>query len=85
VLVTAVAAICAVCLASKLEKFLALVGSFLCAPLALFLPSAAHLKLLAKTKKDKIVDMALVFVSIAIFFFCSIQSILTWNSSAGAH
>mmetsp|Transcript_24574 Transcript_24574/g.32917 ORF Transcript_24574/g.32917 Transcript_24574/m.32917 type:complete len:145 (-) Transcript_24574:75-509(-) len=86
VCVTMLAAICAVCLASKLDKFLGLMGSLLCAPLALFFPAVAHLKLLAKTTKDKAIDIALIIAAVSIFMFCSIQSILSWNKTAeGAH
>jgi len=84
-LVTTAAAVLAVCLASKIDKFLGLIGSFLCAPLALFFPAMLHLKLLAKSKTDKFVDWMLIIVSILIFFFCSMQSILSWNSAGGAH
>ena len=49
VLVAAAATFCAIVLASKLDKFLGLVGSMLCAPLALTFPALAHYKLLAKT------------------------------------
>ena len=77
--VAAVATICAVVLASKLDKFLGLMGSMLCAPLALFFPAVAHLKILAKTKTEKAVDIALIIIAVCIFFFCSTQTILAWN------
>ena len=38
-----------VCLASKIDKFVGLVGSVLCVPLALFLPALLHLNAIAKT------------------------------------
>ena len=62
----------AVFLADKLDKFLGLIGSLLCAPLALFFPALAHYKLLAKTKCDKFIDLGLLIISVAIFFFCSL-------------
>ena len=73
------------CLASKIDKFLALIGAFLCAPLAIFFPALLHYNLLAKTKGQKAVDMALIVISVAIFVFCSTQSILTWNSTESVH
>ena len=36
-------------LASKLDKFLSLLGAMLCAPLAFTMPTLIHLKLCAKT------------------------------------
>lgn len=39
-----------VALASKIDKFLGLMGALLCAPLALLFPALVHLNLIAKTK-----------------------------------
>ena len=50
VCVTVGAIICGIVLASKIDKFLGLVGALLCAPLALTFPAMLHLKLLAKTR-----------------------------------
>ena len=41
-LVTATGCVLGVCLAGKIDKFLALVGAFLCAPLALFFPALLY-------------------------------------------
>ena len=79
--VTSLCVICGVTLASKLDKFLGLMGSLLCAPLALFFPALLHYKLLAKTGRDKVIDLALIIVSIVVFFFCSTTSIISWNST----
>ena len=83
--VTLSAAIMATILGGKLDKFLGLVGSFACAPLALFFPGILHLKLLAKTRKEKVFDSLLILVSVLIFFFCTIQSIATWNVETTDH
>lgn len=59
----------AVELASKIDKFLGLLGALCCAPLALTLPATLHLVALAKTRSDKIFDVLLVIISIGILFF----------------
>lgn len=70
-LVTLSAIVFAVVLADKLDKFLGLLGSLLCAPLALTFPALVHLKHLAATKMQKAVDIGVIFVSTCIFFFCT--------------
>lgn len=79
------AIVIATCLADKIDKFLGLIGSFLCAPLALFFPALVHLNLIAKSRSEKIYDLVFIFISICIFFFCTVQSMLTWNVEAVAH
>ena len=69
-------------LASKIDRFLGLIGSFACAPLALTFPCLLHYKQLAKTAGEKIFDGTLILISISIFLFCTIQSILDWNIEA---
>jgi len=81
VCVTLIATVFAIMVASKLDKFLALMGSLLCAPLALGFPALAHYKLLAKTWQDKTIDLTLFMVAVCIFFFCSTQTIMSWSSS----
>ena len=76
--VTLLAAILGVCLASKIDKFLGLIGSFLCAPLAMTFPAALYLKHLAKTGAQKALGIFIFTISIAIFFFCSLQTVLAW-------
>mmetsp|Transcript_107436 Transcript_107436/g.148568 ORF Transcript_107436/g.148568 Transcript_107436/m.148568 type:complete len:102 (+) Transcript_107436:3-308(+) len=75
----------AIVLKDKLDKFFGLIGALLCAPLALAMPATLHLKLLARTKWQRIGDFAIIAVSFVIFVFCSTQSILSWNSDTGAH
>ena len=72
------AAILGVCLASKIDKFLGLIGSFLCAPLAMTFPAVLYLKHLAKSKSEKALGIFILVISIAIFFFCSLQTLLAW-------
>ena len=79
-LVTLLATVIAACLMNKMDKFLGLLGSFLCAPLAITFPALLHLVHAAKTLKERIVDYILIFISICIFLFCTAQSILDWNT-----
>ena len=68
----------AILLADQLSKFLGLLGALCCAPLALTMPTVLHLKTLAKTKSQKIRDMLIIMISIAILVFSTTQSIATW-------
>ena len=53
-----------ICLAGKIDKFLGLMGSLLCAPLALFFPAVLHLKALAESKMEKVVDVVLAVIAV---------------------
>ena len=75
----------AVALADKIDKFLGLLGAVLCAPLALTMPALIHMKLIAKTNRQRLGDLVIVIVSILILFFCTAQSILNWNSEDSIH
>ena len=59
----------AVELASKIDKFLGLMGALLCAPLALTMPSLLHLKLIAKTRSEKTIDVTILILSVAVLVF----------------
>lgn len=58
-------------LEGNLNKFLGLLGALLCGPLALTIPAALHLKVLAKTKCEKIVDLSLLLLSGLVLVFCT--------------
>jgi solute carrier family 36 (proton-coupled amino acid transporter) len=58
-------------LASKIEKFLGLLGALCCAPLALTLPALLHYKALARTRSEKLFDLVLMIISMFILFFCT--------------
>jgi amino acid permease len=53
----------------KIDKFIGLLGALLCAPLALTIPASIHLKVLAETKLERILDSFLVICSIGVLFF----------------
>ena len=77
-LVALAAVILGVALASKIDKFLGLMGAVLCAPLAITFPALVHYKLLARTRTTKIVDITLVIISVFVFTFSTAQSISSW-------
>ena len=76
--VVVLSVILAVSIADKIDKFLGLVGALLCAPLAMTIPALVHLTLMAKTKKEKGIDLILILSSGFILAFCTIQSIANW-------
>ena len=62
----------AVTLAHKMDKFLGLMGALLCAPLALTMPALLHLKLLAQSKREKLFDISILFISFVVLVFSTI-------------
>lgn len=69
----------AILLGTSLDKFLALLGALGCTPISFTLPTLFHYKLVAKTKKEKYIDIALIVVSLIITVFCTGFCIATWN------
>lgn len=63
---------------NKLESFLSIVGSLTCTPIAFTLPALFHYKVVAKTQKDKIIDLCVIALSLFILVFCTIYAILAW-------
>lgn len=69
--VTLAAMICSIYLASKLDKFLGLIGALLCAPVAITFPAMLHLKHLATSSAQKCFDCVLIVISLCILVFCT--------------
>lgn len=67
-----------VMLASKIDKFLGLMGALLCAPLALLFPTFCHIKLIAKTPKEKMIDFGVILIGFFVLIFSTTQSLLAW-------
>ena len=65
-IVCALATYFAVAIGKALDKVLGIIGALLCAPLAITLPSLLHLHAVAKTNREKIIDIILVVISIGI-------------------
>lgn len=61
----------------KLDIFLSLVGSLLCAPIAFIIPTLCHYKIVAQTSFEKIEDLFILAISFAIFVFCTITTALS--------
>lgn len=84
--VTAAAIFMAIVLASKVDKFLGLVGSLLCAPLAMTFPALLHMKVVKNASSGtKAFNVFLLILSLLIFVFCTLQSVLTWNDESVGH
>ena len=63
------AAYCAIELQEKLDKFLSLLGALLCAPLAILYPALIHLRIIARTKRDVLIDLGLVILALVVLIF----------------
>lgn len=62
-------------LSDVLDKFVGLIGALFCAPLAMILPTLCHLKMVARTNKDKMNDLAILVISMLIMSLCIGQTI----------
>jgi len=64
---------------TKLDKFLGIVGSLTCTPIAFTFPALFHLKACAETRRQKIIDWTIVILSIGILIFCTTLGFLHWG------
>jgi proton-coupled amino acid transporter len=65
-------------LASKLDKFINILGALLCAPVAFIMPTLCHYQIVAKTRGQKIKDLIILSISIVIFVFCTYMSLINF-------
>ena len=63
----------------KLDKFLSIVGSLTCTPIAFTFPALFHLKACAETPKQKAIDMTIIVLSFVILFFCTFLGFYHWG------
>lgn len=68
----------AIKLADKLDKFTSIMGALLCGPLAFTTPAALHLKVVARTQREKVIDMILIGVSLLILVMSTLEGIQNW-------
>ena len=61
-----------------LDKVFAIAGAVLGMANVLLIPSICHLKLLAETKTQRVIDYMIIAFSIFMIFFGPLTVILTW-------
>ena len=67
--------ICAIYLRDSLDKILALSGTILGTTVVMKFPVICHLRLLAKTKTQKAIDLGILAISFGVLFLCTFQII----------
>ena len=68
-------------LGENLDKFLSILGAVSCTPVAFTFPVLFHLKAVAKTRKEKCLDISILVFSLIIFFFCTTLSTISFVQS----
>ena len=68
--------VCAMYLRDSLDRIFALSGTLLGTTVVMAVPAICHYKLLAKTKGEKILDVALVVVAMNVMVFCTYRIIM---------
>ena len=66
-------------LKDKFDKFLAILGSVTCTPMAFTFPAIFHLKAVAETPAQKGLDIFILLVSMGVFFYCTYQGLVDWS------
>ena len=62
-----------------LDQFLSLLGGLACTPIAFTLPTLFHYKLCAETKRQKIIDISIIILSLIIMVFCTGFCLYHWH------
>jgi solute carrier family 36 (proton-coupled amino acid transporter) len=79
-MMVALTVVCTIALGQKTDKFLAILGSVSCTPVAFIFPAAFHLKACANTTGQKIIDSALIIVWSGLGIFCTVLNLKDWNN-----
>ena len=69
------AAVLGIVFAKDMEKFLGVLGALLGSPMGMTIPALIHMKLLAETKFEKMIDWLMIVLSIFCLIFSTIMSI----------
>ncbi|KAF5341715.1 hypothetical protein D9611_001927 [Ephemerocybe angulata] len=70
--------------AADLDKFVAFVGSFACVPLCYVYPAMLHLKAVARTRRQKLADYALIAFGMVAAAYTTVQTIKLMMEPASA-
>lgn len=65
-------------LGERLHKFLSVLGALLCAPLAILLPALLHMKQVASTTRERLIDLAFVIIAVIVMAFSTGQVVSSW-------
>ena len=66
-------------LMETLDKLESLNGAFACIPVAFLFPALFHYKLVAETRRAKIIDLIIATFSIMLQIVCTIVTFMFWN------
>ncbi|KAJ1929314.1 hypothetical protein IWQ60_001284 [Tieghemiomyces parasiticus] len=64
--------------ADKLDRFVALIGSFACIPLSFIYPSLFHLRAVARTRRQRIIDILLCVFGLITMVYVTYTTIESW-------
>lgn len=73
--VCALTAYIAIELSEVLDLFISLLGAICCGPVGMIIPTLCHLKLLAKTNREKIEDIIIVAFGSMVMVFCVVTTL----------
>ncbi|KAH9945045.1 transmembrane amino acid transporter protein-domain-containing protein [Epithele typhae] len=70
--------------AADLDKFVSFIGSFACVPLCYVYPAMLHYKACARTRKEKLADIALMVFGMIAAAYTTIQTVRLMSAPASA-
>lgn len=66
---------------SDLDKFISLIGSVCCTPLSFIFPPLFHLRAVARTRTEKVLDIVLCTFGVIIMVFTMSVTVGEWAKS----
>ena len=79
-----ICALIAIAGSGDLDKFVSLVGSLACVPLCFFFPPLFHLKAIAKTWRQKTIDIAIIIFGLVSMTYTTGITISLWSEGGAA-
>ena len=76
---------CAIIFKEQLDNFLGLSGAVLGITVILILPTMCHYRMIAESKRDKIIDLVIMVVSFLILVLCTYNGLVAWISGVKQH
>ena len=78
-IIVASSCVVALLIYDKLDRFLSITGSLTCTPIAFILPALFHYGGVAVTMKDKVIDIFIIVIALAVMIYCSSYAVIHFN------
>ena len=68
-----------VAMGHTIDSFIPVLGAFTCTPIAFMFPAIFHYQACAATRAERVIDLSIFGLGVAIMIFCTIEGIRNWE------